>query len=197
MTKRLLGIGAVPVVVAAMFTASASAATASDAQTSANWAGYAATGQQFSKVSGTWVQPAASCDSGTGDAAFWVGIGGATGESNAREQPGTEVDCSGDGTPKYSAWYELVPAAPVTVDLAVKPGDTISAAVGVNGNQVSIAMTNKTTGKSFNKTLTMDTPATSPAEWIAEAPSQCSGSATGQCQTLPLADFGTVTFSGA
>src|ERR1700754_261618 len=99
MTKRLLGIGAVPVVVAAMFTASASAATASDAQTSANWAGYAATGQQFSKVSGTWVQPEASCDSGSGDAAFWVGIGGATQESSNVEQGGTAVGCSNSSRP--------------------------------------------------------------------------------------------------
>src|SRR6201995_4887896 len=86
--------------------------TAADAKTSANWAGYAATGAQFSKVSGSWVQPQASCDGSRGDAVFWVGIGGATQESSALEQTGTEVDCSG-GSAAYSAWYELVPAAPV------------------------------------------------------------------------------------
>src|ERR1700742_138702 len=176
MTKRMLGIGAVPVVAAAMFTASASAATASDAQVSANWAGYAATGQQFSKVSGTWVQPKASCDSGSGDAAFWVGIGGATQESTKLEQAGTEVDCS-NGSPTYSAWYELVPDAPVTTNMAVKPGDKIATTVTVNGNSVGIAMTNQTTGAKFNKTLQMDSPDTSSAEWIAEAPSACQGSA--------------------
>src|SRR3954467_5115543 len=114
MTKRLIPAAAASLAAAAFFTASAPAAGATDAQASANWAGYAATGAQFSKVSGSWVQPEASCDSGTGDAAFWVGIGGATQESSALEQTGTEVDCS-SGSPVYSAWYELVPAAPVPV----------------------------------------------------------------------------------
>jgi hypothetical protein len=196
MKSRLLGAAAISLAAAAVLASSASAASATDAQMSSNWAGYAATGSQFSKVSGSWVQPSAGCDSGGGDAAFWVGIGGATGESNALEQTGTEVDCS-NGSPAYSAWYELVPAAPVTIDLPVKPGDRISATVGVDGDQVSIAMTNQTTGKSFNKTLQMDNPDTSSAEWIAEAPSACQGSADGECQTLPLADFGSVSFSGA
>ena len=40
----------------------------------------------------------------------------------------------------------------------------------------------------------MSNPDTSSAEWIAEAPSQCDGS--GSCQPLPLADFGTVQFTG-
>src|ERR1700742_621952 len=171
--------------------------TASDAQTSANWAGYAATGAQFSKVSGSWVQPQASCDSSGGDAVFWVGIGGATSESSALEQTGTEVDCSG-GSPEYSAWYELVPAAPVKVDLDVSPGDHMSASVGVNGDQVAIALTAQTTGKSFNKTLQMDSPDTSSAEWIAEAPSVCQGgAAAGNCQPVSLADFGTASFTGS
>ncbi len=35
----------------------------------------------------------------------------------------------------------------------------------------------------------------SSAEWIVEAPSECNGN--GSCQTLPLANFGSVTFSSA
>jgi hypothetical protein len=194
MKTRLLGAAAISLAAAAVFASSASAASATDAQVSSNWAGYAAGGSQFSKVSGTWVQPPASCDSGSGDAAFWVGIGGATGESNALEQTGTEVDCS-NGSPVYSAWYELVPAAPVTIDLPVKPGDKMSATVGVNGDQVSISMTNQTTGKSFNKTLQMDNPDTSSAEWIAEAPSACGN--FGRCRELSLTNFGAVKFSSA
>jgi peptidase A4-like protein len=196
MKRRLLGAAAISLAAASVLASSASAATATDVQASSNWAGYSATGTQFSKVSGSWVQPAASCDSGTGDAAFWVGLGGATGESNALEQTGTEVDCT-SGTPAYSAWYELVPAAPVTIDMQVKPGDKLSATVGVNGDQVAISLKNETTGKSFNKTLQMDQPDTTSAEWIAEAPSACQDGATGQCQTLPLADFGKVDFTNA
>ena len=125
----------------------------SNAEPSSNWAGYAASGAQFSKVSGSWTQPTASCDSGSGDAAFWIGIGGASQGSNALEQTGTEVNCD-TGTPTYSAWYELVPAAPVTIDMAVNPGDKISSTVGVDGNSVSIHLKNETTGK----TLRQDAP---------------------------------------
>jgi hypothetical protein len=169
---------------------------AENAQPSSNWAGYTASGQSFSKVSGTWTQPAASCESGSGDAAFWVGIGGASQGSNALEQAGTEVNCD-SGTPTYSAWYELVPAAPVPIDLAVNPGDKISTTVGVQDSSVSIRLTNDTTGKSFSKTLHMDNPDTSSAEWIAEAPSACQGGTSGQCQTVPLADFSSVGFTNA
>ena len=41
----------------------------------------------------------------------------------------------------------------------------------------------------------MAVPDVSSAEWIAEAPSACSSS--GQCNDLPLANFGTVSFSSA
>ena len=41
----------------------------------------------------------------------------------------------------------------------------------------------------------MQNPDTSSAEWIAEAPSQCDS--TSSCTPLPLADFGTVQFTGA
>jgi Peptidase A4 family len=194
-TKRLLGMAAISIAGATLVASSASAAT-DGAQVSSNWAGYEASGAQFSKVSGTWVQPKASCNGESDTAAFWVGLGGASAGSQELEQAGTEVDCSG-GSPTYSTWYELVPAGAVTTNLQVKPGDTVSAAVAVDGNQVSIAMTDRTTGQSFDKTLAMDNPDTSSAEWIAEAPSACTGGASGDCQTLPLADFGKVTFTDA
>ena len=40
----------------------------------------------------------------------------------------------------------------------------------------------------------MQSPDTSSEEWIAQAPSKCGH---GSCEPLPLADFGTVTFSRA
>ncbi len=166
---------------------------AADAAPSSNWAGYAATGTRFSKVSGTWTQPKANCGSGEGDAAFWVGLGGATQTSQALEQVGTEAACTRTSA-SYAAWYELVPAAPVELGLTVHPGDTISANVQVKGKRVSIWMKNRTTGRSITKKLTMSAPDTTSAEWIAEAPSAC---ASGGCQTVPLTDFGTVTFKSA
>jgi hypothetical protein len=165
------------------------------AAVSQNWAGYVAGGTQFSSVSGSWVQPSARCGSGQTYSAFWVGIGGSSNQSSALEQTGTQADCTADGGTDYYAWYELVPAAPVKLDLAIKPGDHISAKVSVSGSNVTVSLSDQTTGQSTTKMLQMDNPDTSSAEWIAEAPSACDGS--GACQTLPLADFGTVQFTGA
>ena len=190
---------------------SAGAATSASEQVSSNWAGYVVGGSdsntQFSNVSGSWVQPTSKCATGQDDAAFWVGIGGDDGQSSSSgspalgdgsstslEQIGTEGNCTGNGT-QYYAWYELVPAAPVQLNLAIHPGDHITASVSVNGNSTSFSLTDKTTGQSFSKTVSSPNPDTSSAEWVAEAPSQCDGS--GSCTPLPLSDFGTVDFTNA
>jgi len=170
--------------------------------TSANWAGYAVTASQgapsasFSNVSGSWIQPAATCTAGTPTfSVFWVGIGGDSSTSQALEQVGTEADCSAAGRPTYRVWYELVPAAPVTVKLPLKAGDGIAASVAVSGKNVSIRITNVTQKKNtFARRLVMTSPApdVSSAEWIAEAPSVCTSG--GRCAVLPLANFGGVNF---
>jgi len=187
--------------------ASASAATVSpQEEVSQNWAGYVAggssSGTQFSSVSGSWVQPTVNCSASSGQSysAYWVGIGGSSDQSSALEQTGTQGDCTANGGTEYYAWYELVPSAPVQLGLAIHPGDHISAKVSVNGSNVTVWLSDQTTGQSTTKNLQMSDPDTSSAEWIAEAPSQCSGggdATTGECQPLPLADFGTVQFSGA
>lgn len=176
--------------------ASASAATSDpQAAVSQNWAGYVAGNTQFSDVSGSWVQPSAKCSSGQTYSAFWVGLGGSSNQSSALEQVGTQADCSAAGQASYYAWYELVPAAPVKLGLTIQPGDHISAKVGVSGSNVTVSLTDQTSGQSSTKTLQMSDPDTSSAEWIAEAPSACDG--TGSCSPLPLADFGSVQFTGA
>jgi hypothetical protein len=142
------------------------------------------------------VQPTAKCSSGGATySAFWVGLGGADGRQ-ALEQDGTEANCNADGTANYYAWYELVPKAPVRVDLAVHPGDHMTATTTVDGHDVTETIVNHTTGQSFSRTLTMSNPDVSTAEWIAEAPSQCQTGAA-NCTALPLSDFGTVSFTSA
>jgi hypothetical protein len=174
-------------------------AFAADTATSSNWAGYALSGDSapmsFKKVAGTWVQPAASCAAVGGTySAFWVGLGGLSEDSQALEQIGTESDCRASGTPTYSAWYELVPAAPVELTIKVRPGDTLSASVTVIGKTIYLRLRNVTRKTLFTKTLRMAAPDVSSAEWIAEAPSSCDSRG---CQALPLANFGTVSFSRA
>jgi hypothetical protein len=183
--------------------ASTSATVPSQQEVSQNWAGYVAGGSssdtQFSSVSGSWVQPTVTCNSGQSYSAYWVGLGGSSSQSDALEQTGTQGDCTANGGTQYYAWYELVPSAPVQLSLAIHPGDHISAKVSVSGSNVTVWLSDETTGQSTTKNLQMSSPDTSSAEWIAEAPSQCSGgdATTGECQPLALADFGTVQFSGA
>jgi Peptidase A4 family len=174
---------------------------------SSNWAGYAISDPAtiaggvstqpltFSDVTATWVQPKANCgvSKAAGYSAFWVGLGGFATTSSALEQVGTESDCAEGGIPVYFAWYEIVPAPSVRVDLKIHPGDLITTAVVVNGTDVLVQVKDRTRGVNFIRHLTAPKPDISSAEWIAEAPSQCD-SAT-RCQVLPLANFGSVAFS--
>jgi hypothetical protein len=124
---------------------------------------------------------------------MWVGLGGYTVGSNALEQTGTSADCSSSGKATYYAWYELVPAPSVTIKLKIFPGDKITATVLVNGTEVLVQVKNRTRHTSFTKRLQMAEPDLTSAEWIAEAPSECTVS--GLCRTVPLTNFGSVTFS--
>jgi hypothetical protein len=199
------------VAVAVLATLAASSGTASTSATrfrsnigtqsvSANWSGYAlqdvnAAGLQFTSVTGTWTVPVTTCESSeTGSAAFWVGLGGSSDTSTGLEQTGTGADCN-NGTPTYYAWYEILPAGSVTVPLKVRPGDVITTSVNVKGTTTLVQIKNRTRKTSFTKSLTVAAPDLSSAEWIAEAPSECDPA--GRCTVLPLANFGTVTFTRA
>jgi hypothetical protein len=166
------------------------------ATTSSNWAGYATSqpGTSFRHVSGTWVAPAAHCGSGGRRySAVWLGLGGLHTSAKALEQVGTEADCAG-GKGYYSAWYEIVPAAPVKLGLTVRPGDTMSASVAVTSRSVKLFIADRTRGTSFTKRLDVAQVDVSSAEWIVEAPSACGDN--GRCRALPLANFGTTSFAG-
>ena len=183
-------------IVAAGFaaTGTAQARIVHDAASSTNWAGYAVSGSTFTDVKGTWVQPAVTCAATSSTyAAFWVGLGGFSGGPGGLEQIGTEGECQ-QGEPSYSVWYELLPAASVTIPMALAPGDTVSAEVSVVGSTATLTISDATSGATFTTTATPSVLDTSSAEWIAEAPSRCFGS---RCLQLTLANFGTVQFSGS
>ncbi len=174
------------------------AAASADTSTSQNWSGYAvhATGLSFRSVSARWRQPKATCTQGERTyAAFWVGLGGYSENSDALEQIGTEVDCAANGSATIYPWYELVPSASQQIRLTLKAGDLISAAVTVIGDRVTVALSDLTSHKSFTKTLTASPIDVTSAEWITEVPSECLSST--QCRTLTLADYGTARFSNA
>jgi hypothetical protein len=123
-------------------------------------------------------------------------LGGGGQQSSALEQIGTQADCDTSGQATYYAWYELVPSAPVKIDMTINPGDSVWARTAVNGDQVSLYIRDRTTNQTWSRTLTMTsaTPDTSTAEWVAEAPSECASGAMSSCTPLPLANFGKATF---
>ena len=155
--------------------------------TSTNWSGYAVTGSRFTSASSSWTEPTAKC-SGTAYSSFWVGLDGDT--SGTVEQTGTDADCSGS-TPQYYAWYEMYPKYPVNFSNTVRPGDHMSASVTTNGSgSFTLTISDSTQGWTKTVSARLKSAKLASAEVIAEAPSSNGG-------VLPLANFGTVSFSGA
>jgi hypothetical protein len=177
----------------------ASASAIAVVSVSSNWAGYAAVpsaggASAFSSISGSWTVPVATCTSREETySAIWVGLGGFDESSKALEQIGTDADCTRSGSAVYSTWYELVPAAPVTLKLKVHAGDVMAASVTVKGHGVTLRIRDLTTGSIFTRTRRVSKIDASSAEWILEAPSVCV--TTNICRTLTLTDFGSVAFS--
>ena len=83
------------------------------------------------------VEPSVDCTTNDGVAAFWVGLGGAGQGNGSLEQVGTQATCSNGSSSGHYAWYELVPAAPVRLDMTVNPGDHMNARVSVSGTTVA------------------------------------------------------------
>jgi hypothetical protein len=177
--------------------------------TSSNWSGYAvfpyapsssgkgkkpAPTPTFSGVTGSWVVPTVSeSTSANTYSSTWIGLDGYA--DNTVEQIGTEQDWS-DGSPVYYAWFEMYPKwAYQIVGFPVSPGDQITAEVTYVGKGVfTLTITNQDetdeSGNPVTFSITQRAPSAQrlSAEWIEEAP--WSGG------VLPLADFGTVDFSG-
>jgi len=169
--------------------APAAAAAAVTDVASVNWAGYAATGApgSFTSVSSSWAQPAVTCGAASSFSSFWVGLDGDG--TPTVEQVGTEADCA-DGTAAYKGWYEIFPNAPVAFPDPVRPGDAMSASVKSGGNGTFIlSLSDATQGWTQTTQQAEAAAQLGSAEVIAEAPSNGT--------VLPLANFGTVNFTGA
>lgn len=136
------------------------------------------------KVAGQWVVPVVT---GTMNAysATWLGIDGY--DSRTVEQIGTSQDFI-DGSAVYYAWYEMYPKFPVRImSMPVSPGDQMYAEVEYLGQRMfGLTIANQTEETTFTTVQKLNARRTS-AEWIEEAP-WFGG-------TLPLANFGTVSFT--
>jgi len=169
---------------------------------SSNWSGAVLSsppsGQIFNGVSASFVVPtpqvpSGESSSGTYAASAWVGIDGYT-YQHAILQTGIDFTIS-DGEVSFDAWYEWYPDYAYDFNLEVNAGDTISVSVTASSLSAGTAViTNESTGESVSKSLTAPSSSShlagENAEWIVEDFEE-GGS------LVNLANFGTVTFTGA
>lgn len=160
---------------------------------STNWSGYAVVRGRgaFRSVSSSWIQPRVTCKGVIARrlAAFWVGLDGFT--SASVEQTGTDSDCRGK-TPTYYGWFEMFPRPPVLFRTKLNPGDHITASVTFRGTETYILVLRDITRGWTHVIIRNEAGLSrSSAEVITEAPtSTVSG-------VLPLADFGTIRYTGS
>ena len=167
-------------------------------QVSSNWSGYVAAPRtgKLAAVSGTWTVPTVTCTAGQATySAAWVGLGGYHRNAQRLEQLGTSQNCSSKGEASYEAWFEILPAVPVTIHMTVRPGDVITASTTVAGRAIVFRLEDLTTGARYTGTRRATAVDVSTADWVVEAPSVCSRS--GACESLPLASIAPVEFSAA
>ncbi|WAH36940.1 G1 family glutamic endopeptidase [Alicyclobacillus dauci] len=133
-----------------------------------NWSGYAITGGPYNDITGEWTVPTVQKTTKSSYSSTWIGIDGYN--NSDLIQTGTEQDYVG-GRAQYDAWWEILPAAETVItNMAVYPGDHMSAAIHNNGNGTwKITLNDLTQNETFSTTQSYSGPATS-AEWIQEAP---------------------------
>jgi hypothetical protein len=160
--------------------------------TSSNWSGWADVGKRYTSTAATWRQPSVHCTLlAPTYSAFWVGLDGVV--SGTVEQTGTSADCDALGRAHYYGWYEFFPNFPVNYSNPVVPGDLMQASTTYIGSgRYRLILIDVTRKWSHTVTGSVAGAANKSAEVIAEAPS--SGTSG---RVLPLANFGSVTFTSA
>ncbi len=168
--------------------ASTSGSTA-NSYNSVNWSGYMTNEENITGITANWTVPEVlgNNQSKTGDAT-WIGIGGIT--SSDLLQIGTQNTISADGQVTSSAFYEILPAAPRTIDtVSLLPGSSIAASINqIKPGLWQINLTNLSTQEIFSSYVIYQSSRSS-AEWIEEDPT------ASPTKLLPLDNFGMVSFT--
>jgi Peptidase A4 family len=186
---------------------------------SSNWSGYVIGPSitPITAVSGRFTVPTLNCKhTPNAGQSEWVGIGGAQGSSGELLQTGVRSDCFAGAQFDHVGWWEEFPQSAETdfKTMTVSPGDAVEASVTRNADgswttrlddltsQISGLMT---TGTGYGTVLDSsptvwlhEEGATAgisyaggfSAEWIVEDFGRSDGS------LVPLADFGTIAFTG-
>lgn len=193
------GIKALSLVAAAAVMAAGQAASATTTSSPQIWAGYALTSTAnnnytFTNVSASFVVPTVTPGTATGlsAAAFWVGLDGDG--SQRIEQIGVIAEAETGYSPYYYAFWATGNGA-VQPIAQVQQGDNISVAASYNSSTDTYGLYIDDSLSGIDETLTPYAGTNLPpasAEWIAEAPEDTT---TGTF--YPLANFGSVTFTGA
>ncbi|TFK47813.1 hypothetical protein OE88DRAFT_1606078, partial [Heliocybe sulcata] len=173
------------------------AGNASHPEYSSNWAGAVFDtypSGTFRSVTGTFTVPtprAPSSGSGTYSASAWVGIDGDT-CGNAILQTGVDFTVT-NGRTSYDAWYEWYPDyAYDFTGISFSAGNTVRVTVTASSTTSGTAVIeNVSTGQTVTQHITSSSALCEEnAEWIVEDYEE-GGS------LVPLANFGTVTFTSA
>jgi hypothetical protein len=164
---------------------------------SSNWAGAVLVGSGYKSVTGTFVVPTPKKPSGgssstTYSASAWVGIDGDTCQT-AILQTGVDFNVQGSSV-SYDAWYEWYPDYAYDFSgFSISAGNTIKVtATATSTSAGSVTITNESTGKTVTHSFSGESGklCETNAEWIVEDFEE-NGS------LVPLANFGTVEFTGA
>jgi hypothetical protein len=158
---------------------------------SRNWSGYALTGGPFTSASGSFNVPAVTPSSVSSSTAEWVGIDGWGAGASSIIQAGIAQDYSATfGETRTYAWYELYPAPPFPLPMAVAAGDQVTVSISeVAAGSWDVLVKDATNGQSSNSEFSYGGIA-STAEWIVEAPFS-----TLTQTVIPLLPFAPVTFT--
>jgi hypothetical protein len=165
-----------------------------NANQSSNWFGYnqgsiEQGGKLFNSITSNWTVPKATQHT-KGQAEYsatWIGIGGGCVDANCTIgdatliQTGTEQDVSSSGSPSYSAWWEIIPAPAITINMKIVPGDRMYASVAEAvpfSNVWTITLKDLTRNENFSQTVPYSSSHLT-AEWIDETPLIISSSGTG------------------
>ena len=146
---------------------------------SSNWSGYALDGGPFTSVTGTFNVPSLTNTIGQVNNSEWVGVDGDSDANPTLIQAGVAQSVSTFGRAEMHAWWEILPAVETPIEtVSVRAGDSITVTIAQVGTGLwTISLVNNTTGQSFSTTQVYTGTASS-VEWIVEAPTLGTRTAT-------------------